>query len=96
MRQIWQFINFPYGIPIEKYALVDIKPVIHKPVKYFVVVFSARVAPFKLSFVSDADETILATGNAGAALTDEASVGAAVGVTGTIGFSLGFRQIPCA
>ena len=54
------------------------------------------MAPFKLSFVSDADETILATGAAGAASTDEASVGAATGVTGTIGFSLAFAQIPCA
>jgi len=57
----------------------------------------SRVAPFKLSFVSDADEVIPAGAAAGASDTNEASTGAgATGIPGTLGFSLAFTQTPCA
>ena len=59
--------------------------------------FSARVFPFKLSVVTDADEATV-----GAAAADSntneaiATINADTGSFGTAGFSLGFRQIPCA
>ena len=53
--------------------------------------------PFKLSVVTDADEATV-----GAAVADSntneaiATINADTGSFGTAGFSLGFRQIPCA
>ena len=56
------------------------------------LVFSARVTPFILSFVTDADEAIP---GGGATTADELATAATPGRTGTTGFSLGFRQVPC-
>jgi len=55
----------------------------------------SRVFPFKLSVVTDADEeqnAVPTTANNEATAT----INAATGSFGTAGFSLGFRQIPCA
>ena len=62
------------------------------------VFFSARVAPFKLSFVSDANEQTDATANAGNANNNESVLGVAgtAAALGTVGFSLAFEQVPCA
>ena len=63
-----------------------------------VSLFSARVAPFKLSFVSDADEQTDAAAAAGNA-DDNETVRGAVGTLaalGTLGFSLRFEQVACA
>ena len=50
--------------------------------------------PFKLSVVTDADEaTVGAATNTNEAVV---TISANVGSFGTAGFSLGFRQIPCA
>ena len=96
--------NFPYQILLVSFHLqYRNAPCYVKPVKYVVAFFSARVAPFKLSFVSDADEVIPAGAATGASDTNEASTGAAAllgvaqpGIPGTLGFSLGFTQTPCA
>jgi len=57
----------------------------------------SRVFPFKLSVVTDADE--VESGAAAATTANNeatATINAATGSFGTAGFSLGFRQIPCA
>ena len=54
--------------------------------------FSARVTPFKLSFVTDADE--VTPNPEGTETTDESYSN--FGWGGTRGFSLDFRQVPCA
>ena len=58
------------------------------------------MTPFQLSFITDADEV---TGAAAPVTpgTNEAVVAAVGGVAnipaaGTLGFSLGFEQVPCA
>ena len=56
------------------------------------LVFSARVTPFILSFVTDADEVITAA--AGTTVTNELTTGTP-GRSGTSGFSLAFQQVPC-
>ena len=64
--------------------------------------FSARVAPFKLSFVSDADEQTDAPAVgaviAGDADDNETVLGVAgtAAALGTLGFSLRFEQVACA
>ena len=60
----------------------------------YLFVFSARVTPFKLSFVTDADEVTPAA--AGTTANNELQINAAVGRTGTSGFSLTFTQVRCA
>ena len=61
--------------------------------------FSARVTPFKLSFVTDADEATVGaatnTNEAVATINVPAAAGGD-GSFGTSGFSLAFTQVPCA
>ena len=56
------------------------------------------MAPFKLSFVSDADEDTGAAAADGNANTNESAKGAAItaAALGTVGFSLTFSQVACA
>ena len=55
------------------------------------------MTPFKLSFVTDADEaTVGAATNTNEAVATINAVAATAGSFGTSGFSLAFTQVPCA
>ena len=65
------------------------------PTKSNLFFFSARVTPFKLSVFTDGSEAVGSTAAVAMAKANEASAGALLTPTGTMGFSLGFAQVDC-
>jgi len=55
----------------------------------------SRVTPFKLSVFTDGSEAVGSTAAVAMAKANEASAGALLTPTGTMGFSLGFAQVAC-
>jgi len=55
----------------------------------------SRVTPFKLSVFTDGSEAVGSTAAVAMAKANEASAGALLTPTGTMGFSLGFAQVDC-